>query len=172
MDALAGKEAAAAFDYPTLSSEEGIDEDICLRLGFAIHDSARLRKNLLDELFRPLQLTRAQSWVMACLRERDGMPQTDLAAQTCLGMVSLSGIITRLQDIDMVQRQSDPLDRRVKRIFITSKGRRTMQAVNELLQGMDEAIFADLSEAELRSAVAVLSALNGQLASLRSDLRG
>ena len=90
-----------------------------LRLGFLVHDVSRLRRNLIDRFLKPLNVTRSQWWVLAFLSRRDGMSQVSLAEELDLGKVALGGLIDRLEANSIVERRPDPIDRRVKRVFLT-----------------------------------------------------
>src|SRR5258708_530240 len=91
------------------------------RLGFLIHDVSRLRRNAFDRLMRPLGVTRSQWWVLAHASRHDGLMQTELAELLDVGKVTLGGLIDRLEAGGWVVRRPDKVDRRVKRIFLTSR---------------------------------------------------
>ena len=66
-----------------------------LRLGFLIHDVSRLRRSAFDRCLKPLNVTRSQWWVLACLSRDDGMTQSQLAEELDLGKVAVGGLIDR-----------------------------------------------------------------------------
>jgi hypothetical protein len=68
-----------------------------LRLGFLIHDVSRLRRSAFDRCLKPLNVTRSQWWVLACLSREDGMTQSQLAEELDLGKVAVGGLIDRLE---------------------------------------------------------------------------
>jgi len=90
-------------------------------LGFLIHDVARLMRTAFDRHTAPIGLTRAQWWVMVYLYRQDGLTQTELAEVLDLGKVTLGGLIDRLEGKGWVERRPDPVDRRMKRIFLTDR---------------------------------------------------
>jgi DNA-binding MarR family transcriptional regulator len=99
-------------------ASRGDTQDI--RLGFLIHDVSRLRRNAFDQLMKPLGITRSQWWVIAHLSRHDGMMQTELATLLDVGKMALGGLVLRLEAGGWVIRKSDSMDRRVKRVFLTS----------------------------------------------------
>jgi MarR family transcriptional regulator for hemolysin len=98
--------------------------DTYLRIGFLVHDVSRMRRTLFDQAVKPLGITRAQWWALANLsrQEREGMIQSDLARLLDVGKVSIGGLIDRLEASGLVERRADPVDRRIKRVFITDRG--------------------------------------------------
>jgi MarR family transcriptional regulator, transcriptional regulator for hemolysin len=100
---------------------DGADWDI--RLGYLIHDVSRLRRMMFDRALAPLGITRSQWWVLAFISRKDGLPQTQLANELDVGKVGVGALIDRLESSGFVLRQADPVDRRVKRVFVTKQAR-------------------------------------------------
>jgi MarR family transcriptional regulator for hemolysin len=95
-----------------------------LRLGYLIHDVSRLRRMMFDRALAPLGITRSQWWVLAFISRKDGLPQTQLANELDVGKVALGALIDRLETAGFVTRKTDPVDRRVKRVFLTKQAGR------------------------------------------------
>ncbi len=94
-----------------------------LRLGYLIHDVSRLRRMMFDRALAPLGITRSQWWVLAFISRKDGLPQTQLANELDVGKVAVGALIDRLESSGFVIRQADPVDRRIKRVFVTKQAR-------------------------------------------------
>ena len=67
------------------ATAESLDEQQALKLGFAINDAARLRRQVFDDALRPVGFTTAQASVLRHLSQRDGLSQSALAQQLELG---------------------------------------------------------------------------------------
>lgn len=74
-------------------------------------------------------LTMPQLRVLMVLGHRDGASGHDLASALGVGAATLTGIIDRLVAHDLVTRREDPLDRRVRRVVLTSAGRDLVDAI-------------------------------------------
>lgn len=146
------------------------EEDLKIRAGFLIHDAARLRRIVIDEVFKPLRVTRSQAWALAYLSRRDGLTQSDLADDMNLGKVTLSGLIDRLEDVGMVERRPDPSDRRIKRIFITKEGRRVIKDMRVLTLECNKQMLEGISFHEVETCVQMLRKLNRNLKSIKSSM--
>ena len=147
-----------------LSDESKIsNEDWIIRIGFFIHDCARLRHVVLDEVFKPLKITRSQAWLIAYLSGSEGIPQSALAEQMGLGKVALGGLIDRLESNKFIERRSDPLDRRVNNIFFTPKGREIVDEMRKLTLEANKDILKGISIDEVKSCIDVLRRLKHNL---------
>src|ERR1700756_2028944 len=105
---------------------ESYDVDWELRLGFLIHDVSRLRRSAFDRVLKPLNVTRAQWWMLAYLSREDGMTQSQLAVELDMGKVAIGGLIDRLEKGGLVRREADAADRRINRIFLRPNSKQTI----------------------------------------------
>ena len=76
--------ASMGYDVALSNADPQEQQDWEIRLGFMIHDAARLRRIIIDEKFKPLGVTRSQAWAMAYLSRKDGLTQSDLADEWAL----------------------------------------------------------------------------------------
>src|ERR1700724_4859637 len=94
-----------------------------LRLGYLKPDVSRLRRMMFDRALAPLGITRSQWWVLAFISRKEGLPQTQLANELDVGKVALGALVDRLESAGFVTRTADPVDRRVKRVYVTKQAR-------------------------------------------------
>jgi MarR family transcriptional regulator for hemolysin len=138
-----------------------------------IHDVARLRRQAFDEQAKPLGLTRSQFSVLAHLgRHPDrGMNQSEIAAALEVGKVTLGGLIDRLEARGLARRELSGEDRRVKRIRLTSKGRRALETTERMRPMLDEFIMRDVPD-EARGELAIaLAAMRSNLLAMQRERR-
>jgi len=76
------------------------------------------------------------------------MAQTDLAEKLELGKAALGGIIDRLEANGSIARHPDPVDRRVKRIYLTPSGKATIKEMQVLSHNLSEEILSGLNNDE------------------------
>ncbi|SFQ31555.1 MarR family winged helix-turn-helix transcriptional regulator [Pseudomonas borbori] len=137
------------------------------RLGFLMHDVSRLRRVVFDNLMKPLGVTRSQWWVLAYLSRHDGMAQSDLANMLELGKAALGGIIDRLEVSGFIIRNPDPVDRRIKRVFLTSLGKQTIKEMRGMSHEMSEDILLGLDNEERILLAAMLNKVKHNLLSIK-----
>src|SRR6202021_3011540 len=85
-------------------------------------ESSRLLRNYVDHRAKSRGTTRAQWIVLFRLREQEGLSQVDLADVLELQPISLGRLLARLVEHGLVERPSDPRDRRGNRLSPTAAG--------------------------------------------------
>ena len=133
-----------------------------------LHDVARLRRIVMDDLMRPFGITSAQFLVLSALSrgENSGRMQTDLAHELELGKVTIGGLLERLEKSGQVERRADDNDGRAKRVFITDKGYETILLLNNLIFEVDKRLIRGLSAEETEVTEMVLSRFRLNLRSM------
>jgi len=139
------------------------------RLGFLLHDVARLRRSVFDELMKPAGLTRSQWWILAHLSRHDGMIQSDLANVLDIGKAALGGLVDKLETLSFVQRRPDDVDRRVKRVYLTARGTKKVVEMRSLSHDVSERMLDGLDAAVRQGLVDHLAAIKRNLLALKSE---
>jgi DNA-binding MarR family transcriptional regulator len=138
------------------------------RLGFLMHDVSRLRRGVFDDFMKPVGLTRSQWWILAHLARHDGMIQSDLANVLDIGKAALGGLIDRLEASKFIERRPDESDRRVKRIYLTTKGSQMIVEIKVRSHEMSERILAGLDVDARHKLVDMLSLVKRNLQAVKS----
>jgi DNA-binding MarR family transcriptional regulator len=95
-----------------------------------------------DRAWLSVDLTMPQLKSLIYVTKRDGATSGQIANSLGVGLSTITGVVDRLAEQDMVSRHEDPRDRRVTRVVPTPRGR---ALVEELLQFRNEKISAMLS---------------------------
>jgi len=134
-----------------------------LQLGYLIHDVSRLRRKAFDRHIKGLKVTRSQWWVLAYVSRKDGMAQTQLAEKLDVGKVAIGGLIDRLERSGLAKRVPDEQDRRVKRIFLTPKGKRLVEKLREVSMEFNERVLQGIPAPDLVTTVNALRRLKANV---------
>lgn len=102
-----------------------------------------------------VNLSIQQLRVLMLLSLEGDLSAHELAEILGVGLTTLTGVVDRLEDRDLVCRRLDPRDRRVRRIDLTDEGRRMINDFNDagrehrrrLFHRLDPRILANLAEA-------------------------
>ena len=121
-------------------------------------------RTLVDQEARKFGMTRAQWGVLFRLERSEGLKQSELADLLDIQPITLTRLIDRLCENGLIERRSDPNDRRAKRLFLTPAARplldrldtRTNEMLTSTLQGLE------------RPAV---ERMTGHLAAIKENLR-
>jgi DNA-binding MarR family transcriptional regulator len=134
-----------------------------LRLGYLIHDVSRLRRMMFDRALAPLGITRSQWWVLAFISRKDGLPQTQLAHELDVGKVAVGALIDRLESSGFVIRQADPVDRRVKRVYVTKQARGFLEKLRKETDKFNARIDNGIDREQLEATSDTLLAMKRNL---------
>jgi MarR family transcriptional regulator for hemolysin len=140
-----------------------------LRLGYLIHDVSRLRRMMFDRELAPLGITRSQWWVLAFISRKDGLPQTQLANELDVGKVALGALIDRLETSGFVVRQADPVDRRVKRVYLTKQARGFLEKLRKETDKFNARIVIGIQRNQLETTSDALLAMKRNLLAMSEE---
>jgi len=94
--------------------------------------------------------TIAQFDILAQLsREKEGYPLTDLSKRLLVTAGNLTGIVDRMEKLDLVKRIPDSQDRRVTRVQLTEKGKQLSRTVIPRHTKDIDQLFSALSQKEM-----------------------
>lgn len=121
-------------------------------IGFLIQDVARLMRVAFDRRMKEIGLTRAQWHALVSLGRGDGMTQQQLADQMDMERAALSKLLSRLEAGGWIERRPDVSDKRANRIYLASKFKGIMPAMQAEADGLMDKAFSGIS-AEARASL-------------------
>ncbi|WP_213450872.1 MarR family winged helix-turn-helix transcriptional regulator [Rhizomonospora bruguierae] len=130
---------------PRATDRAQLAREVVLRL---THVASAMRHHMDVDVAR-LGLTPAAARALAKLDPDRPIPSRDLAAQLECDRSNVTALVDKLEQLGLVERRTDPADRRVKTLVVTAAGRSTRQAVEAVLS--DHRLLAGLRDAELRT---------------------
>src|SRR5271163_2474765 len=99
---------------------------------FMLNDVARMLKTYANHKAGQLGVTRAQWAVLVRLDRFEGLKQSELAEMLDLQPITLTRLLDRLCSNGLIERRSDPNDRRAKRLFLTPAARPLLERLGDL----------------------------------------
>jgi MarR family transcriptional regulator, transcriptional regulator for hemolysin len=134
-------------------------------VAFTISDVARLLKTYADQRARDFGMTRAQWAVLSRVENSEGVKQIELADTLDLQPITLTRLIDRLCDNGLIERRSDPDDRRVKRLYLTPAARPVLDGLARIGEDIMATVLEGIEPAAREQLLA-------QLLVMKSNLRG
>jgi MarR family transcriptional regulator for hemolysin len=119
-------------------------------------ESSRLLRNYVDHRAKSRGTTRAQWIVLFRLREQEGLSQVDLADVLELQPISLVRLLDRLVEHGLVERRSDPRDRRANRLFLTAAGRQLADDLDSLRDALATDVLQGMPAPTIETSLKVL----------------
>lgn len=104
-------------------------------------------------------ITPVQFYVMSSLWENDGVKFKELAKSLNMDGSTLTGILDRMERLDLVERRDDPEDRRSLLVFLKDKGKENCSELVNLAENLDDEIKGNFSEEEFTTFEKVLDKL-------------
>jgi MarR family transcriptional regulator, transcriptional regulator for hemolysin len=129
-------------------------------------ETSRLLRNYIDHRAKTRGTTRAQWIVLFRLREQEGLSQVDLADVLELQPISLVRLLDRLVEQGLVERRSDPRDRRANRLFLTAAGRRLADDLDSLRDAIATDVLQGVPTAALETSLKVLRDVKDRIKTL------
>ncbi len=108
-------------------------------------------------LFREHGLTPSQYNVLRILRgEGKPLPSLEIASRMVTVVPAITGLIDRLEALEMVTRERCLHDRRVVYVAITEKALKILADLDEPVEQLHHALIGHLSQAELKELIRLL----------------
>ena len=151
-----------------MSSHE-LDAPPWLRVESTIMATARAIRQSYDQRFNDLDLNLSEASLLAYVAEHGALTQTQIAKSLGLGRAATGALIDVLEDRALVQRQTNPDDRRVWLVEITIAGKELVEEVYVRDQILRKQLRNGITRQERQQLAAVLVRLGNNLASVLAE---
>lgn len=129
------------------------------RVETSVLDTGRLIRAAYDHRFAVLGLNLTSASIVAYVRDFGPVTQTNIAAHLRMGKAATGSAIDKLVERGVLERQSDPNDRRVWRIALTADGERFASAAVDLDGQLGAELRRDMTREERQLLYRMLSKL-------------
>lgn len=129
------------------------------RLGFLLHDAARLLRKRFEARGAAVGLSSAQWRLLVWVVKHEGVAQARLAALLEIEPISVSRLVDRMEEAGWIERRPDAADRRVRTIHPTDKSRAVFAEVKVLAGELYEEALAGLPPDIRRATIEGLTAI-------------
>lgn len=131
---------------------------------FSLFETQRMLRLYANKLALRFGITRAQWAVLAKLERTEGLKQSELADMMELQPITLTRLIDRLCDSDLIERREDARDRRANRLYLRPAARPLLTQLGKLRAEITQTALNHLTASEA-------DALVGQLESIKDNVR-
>ncbi|MEJ0025825.1 MAG: MarR family transcriptional regulator [Rhizomicrobium sp.] len=140
---------------------ESLDRDLLI----VLHDVARALRTRFDQKARASHaMTRAQWIILSRLERQPGMSQNEMAAICEVEPITVARLVDRLEARGLVERRSDPSDRRIRRLHLLPAAKPILKIITEAREAMSERIIAGLDEKTRETLIDALLVIKENLA--------
>ena len=106
-----------------------------------------IQKKLMEQL-KDTGLTLGQPKVLDYLKDHDGVSQKEIAAGCLIEAGSLTSILNRMEEKDLIERKMLNGNRRTFHIFMTETGKKNQKLVEEAFKKIEKTALNGISEEE------------------------
>lgn len=106
-----------------------------------------VQKKLIEQL-KDTGLTLGQPKVLDYLKDHDGVSQKEIAAGCLIEAGSLTSILNRMEEKDLIERKMLDGNRRTFHIFMTESGKKNQKLVEEAFEKIEKTALNGISEEE------------------------
>jgi DNA-binding MarR family transcriptional regulator len=132
-----------------------------------MRENARLHSTVFSKRFRELSLTPEEARTLTYLRANEGGSQKRLADAMHVRPIVLTRLLSRLEAVGLVERQSYPTDRRAKILFLTTKGKVAARHIATINASLEQRLISDLTPQEMKDLALGLRVIQDTLQSMR-----
>ncbi len=126
------------------------------KLGFLLNDLSKMVTQIWDSRMKHANLTRSQWRAIGHVSRTPGITQIDLAEALGVGRMAVTGIVDRLEKKKLLTRKLDSSDRRVKKIYCTTKARKLLPSMQNVGDIVLKDMTADLTDRQLQQLISGL----------------
>jgi MarR family transcriptional regulator, transcriptional regulator for hemolysin len=124
-----------------------LEDDLLILLS----DVARHIRTYGDQLAQDQGITRAQLIILARLDRQPELSQNELAAIAEVAPMTIARLIDRLETLGLVERRSDPADRRIWRLRLTPAATPLLREIRSFCAKLEHAATKGIEPAVLKT---------------------
>jgi MarR family transcriptional regulator, transcriptional regulator for hemolysin len=131
--------------------------------GFMLNDVARMLRTYADYKASQFGVTRAQWVVLVRLDRFEGLKQAELAEMLDLQPITLTRLLDRLAECELIERRPDPNDRRAKLLYLTPKAKPLLGQLGDLGETLMTTALAGVEREHIEMMVTKLATVKENL---------
>ena len=125
-----------------------------------------IQKKLMEQL-KDTGLTLGQPKVLDYLKDHDGVSQKEIAAGCLIEAGSLTSILNRMEEKDLIERKMLNGNRRTFHIFMTESGKKNQKIVEEAFKKIEKTALNGISEEEQKLFMEIFCRIYRNLADMK-----
>ena len=125
-----------------------------------------VQKKLMEQL-KDTGLTLGQPKVLDYLKEHDGASQKEIAAGCLIEAGSLTSILNRMEEKDLIERKMLNGNRRTFHIFMTESGKKNQKLVEKAFKKIEKTALNGISEEEQKQFMDIFCRIYRNLADMK-----
>jgi DNA-binding MarR family transcriptional regulator len=136
-------------------------EPLASATGFLLSWNGQRTAYMFTAALEPLGLRPSHFGVLTLIESHPGSAQRELVTRSLIDPSSMVAVIDELEKMGLAERRTHPEDRRKHAVYLTVRGRRTLERARTVSAEMAETLLAPLDEREREALRNLLRKLAG-----------
>jgi len=132
-------------------------------ISYLLASICKAHRNWAEQELSAMGLHVGQEMLLGCLWQKDGLGQTELAAQLSVQPATVCKMLSRMEAVGLVTSRRDEQDSRLSRVFLTSEGKALQPDVAEVWARLDQRLLAGLAPEQIPTLGQLLQQLRTNL---------
>lgn len=115
--------------------------------------------NLYNQIAEKYDLTQSTGFVLMNIDDKDGTPATKIAPMMGMKSTSLSRILKKMEDDELICRKQDENDGRMVYIHLTTQGRKKKKVAKKVVREFNQYILDNVNQNHLNSFFMVMESI-------------
>ena len=141
--------------------EHAPPEPLASAPGFLLSWNGQRIAHKFASALEPLGLKPPQFGVLTLIDSNPGSAQRELVQRSMIDASSMVALIDELENLGLAERRPHPADRRKRAVYLTTKGRRTLERARAQAMKTAQQLFSPLDARELETLRRLLRKLAG-----------
>jgi MarR family transcriptional regulator, organic hydroperoxide resistance regulator len=122
------------------------DDD--MPIGHLFANLCRLQATRADQLMDQIGLYRGQAILLVILAKQEGLTHSEIAEKLRISPSAATKVIKRLEKLNYLQRQPDPVDERLSRVYLKDEARAVIDQIHAAFRKIDRVMVAGINPEE------------------------
>jgi DNA-binding MarR family transcriptional regulator len=126
------------------------DDGAAPRLTYLIKRVEMAERARMEESLRPYGISLHQYTALSLLERRGGLSSAQLARRHFVTPQAMNQLVATLEDDGLIERQPDPVNRRILRASLTKRGQKVLRACHTAVDDLEKRMLAALTPTQGR----------------------
>jgi len=116
--------------------------------------------NMYNQIAQQFELTQATGYVLLNLQQKEGTPATKIAPMMGMKATSLSRMLRKMEDHQLIYKSKDSNDGRSVMIYLTEKGKKQKEIAKKVVKDFNAFILDRLDREQVKSYFELMHSIN------------
>lgn len=109
---------------------------------------SQMYRTAIDTFMEKVGMFRGQGLVLCQVVKNNGMTQTEIAEALSVQGATITNMLKKMEEANLITRQRDPYDNRLVRVYATQAGIKLETSIAEQLVQLENSILSGISESD------------------------